>query len=555
MEENPRPNCSTSDAKEEEGVLPIPKKNDNTTQVSVAEQELMRSHLECTICKGVFLKPIHLSCGHDFCQPCLRKWKKNCAICRKSIDLELTSSTKCLESLADGYFRTTSTKDEIESREFLIQKENEREKEHRSLVNSESSSSDDDNSSETSVDSDLARRFDQLVDEAIETDDDLDGPESDSTTVGNELSENEGNNNVTVFQSLPQVDVESVQEPREEQCNDDNHNDQQPSQEHSSDIPSRLTIDDYAHLMEETDDNHLIFHPFDPVEEYDEEYINNVIEHGIPNEEYIKNVFEQGIRNEVYVEEYIKNVIEQGIIFHDEEYIQNLIHEHQSDDEESDDEQYNQEFQPFTPPDSVKLPFSPSEPPTPLHNTSLVDMVPPPQYPLEAPPSHGSSITLPYSPLSLPPLTPKDTHGMTPFSPMDAHQTTPVKETNNSNSRDFRNRLVQASNSNDSCDDEEAYREWISGNEENLVKFLKQYDNENSSQTEDKSADIEGSNNEETTGRRRRSSLRFTTDQLSILEAVYKNNQAPKKIEEWSTLCGLTNLTLTQVRSWFYRRR
>merc|ERR1712223_1093758 len=112
MEEHPRPNSNSppniefnnispqpagpSDSKEEKEDV---SNNNDTTAQEPSMDELMRIHVTCSICAGVFLKPIHLSCGHDFCQPCLRKWKKKCAICRQSIDLEVTSSNKGLESL------------------------------------------------------------------------------------------------------------------------------------------------------------------------------------------------------------------------------------------------------------------------------------------------------------------------------------------------------------------------------------------------------------------------------------------------------------------------
>ena len=51
-------------------------------------QETKADHFECPICLAVLIHPITLTCGHTFCEMCLKNnlfTQQVCPVCRKNI--------------------------------------------------------------------------------------------------------------------------------------------------------------------------------------------------------------------------------------------------------------------------------------------------------------------------------------------------------------------------------------------------------------------------------------------------------------------------------------
>mmetsp|Transcript_17438 Transcript_17438/g.16640 ORF Transcript_17438/g.16640 Transcript_17438/m.16640 type:complete len:82 (+) Transcript_17438:184-429(+) len=53
----------------------------------------MDKDFKCSICLGLYVKPITTICGHTFCQVCLFKYflsrTKNCPLCRRYLPQEI----------------------------------------------------------------------------------------------------------------------------------------------------------------------------------------------------------------------------------------------------------------------------------------------------------------------------------------------------------------------------------------------------------------------------------------------------------------------------------
>jgi len=103
---------------------------DKGVEANLKEPEIIKrvllknfeSHLSCSICSEVFIKPVKLPCMHTFCKTCIFQWernKKDCPICRakyKAVSLEDTPLLNCIEELIGS----TYTNDEKKERDELV---------------------------------------------------------------------------------------------------------------------------------------------------------------------------------------------------------------------------------------------------------------------------------------------------------------------------------------------------------------------------------------------------------------------------------------------------
>ncbi|XP_068994433.1 nuclear factor 7, brain-like [Embiotoca jacksoni] len=72
----------------------------------MAERSLLESYLSCHVCSETFRDPVSLSCSHNFCSSCLKKfWEqagnKNCPICKRKSSKEDPGVNFTLKELAD----------------------------------------------------------------------------------------------------------------------------------------------------------------------------------------------------------------------------------------------------------------------------------------------------------------------------------------------------------------------------------------------------------------------------------------------------------------------
>ena len=168
----------------------------------------LETDLKCIICQEVFVTPTSLNCGHIFCALCIRKWMQKFSAKKTSPSCPLCKVKICSYVIS---FNTANIIDNV-YKHYLSEEEKSRRKRHeeeRAEQFAQSQCMDDNgnedldeldpgiriydysSSSESSVDSDLARRFDQLVDQAIETDEDLDNLDTLSTTRDDQSLRNE----------------------------------------------------------------------------------------------------------------------------------------------------------------------------------------------------------------------------------------------------------------------------------------------------------------------------------------------------------------------------
>ncbi|XP_068994443.1 nuclear factor 7, brain-like [Embiotoca jacksoni] len=74
----------------------------------MAERALLESFLSCHVCSETFRDPVSLSCSHNFCSSCLKKfWEqagnKNCPICKRKSSKEEPGVNFTLKELADSF--------------------------------------------------------------------------------------------------------------------------------------------------------------------------------------------------------------------------------------------------------------------------------------------------------------------------------------------------------------------------------------------------------------------------------------------------------------------
>lgn len=55
----------------------------------VGLSESMAKHMSCSICLGIYCKPVETQCGHTFCQQCIKQWinqnNNSCPQCRQQL--------------------------------------------------------------------------------------------------------------------------------------------------------------------------------------------------------------------------------------------------------------------------------------------------------------------------------------------------------------------------------------------------------------------------------------------------------------------------------------
>ncbi|XP_068994522.1 nuclear factor 7, brain-like [Embiotoca jacksoni] len=89
---------------------------------------LVESYLSCHVCSETFRDPVSLSCSHNFCSSCLKKfWEqagnKNCPICKRKSSKENPGLNLSLKELADSFAGRQRTS----SPEMAKEKEKEKE--------------------------------------------------------------------------------------------------------------------------------------------------------------------------------------------------------------------------------------------------------------------------------------------------------------------------------------------------------------------------------------------------------------------------------------------
>ena len=60
-------------------------------QINFIEREKLEKYLICPICQDIFDEPMRITCGHTFCDTCLKKWEKKsgnnkCPLCREDYE-------------------------------------------------------------------------------------------------------------------------------------------------------------------------------------------------------------------------------------------------------------------------------------------------------------------------------------------------------------------------------------------------------------------------------------------------------------------------------------
>ncbi|XP_068994428.1 nuclear factor 7, brain-like [Embiotoca jacksoni] len=94
----------------------------------MAERALLESFLSCHVCSETFRDPVSLSCSHNFCSSCLKKfWEqagnKNCPICKRKSSKEDPGVHFTLKELADlfaGRQKSGSSETENEQKKMEV---------------------------------------------------------------------------------------------------------------------------------------------------------------------------------------------------------------------------------------------------------------------------------------------------------------------------------------------------------------------------------------------------------------------------------------------------
>ncbi|KAK2721945.1 hypothetical protein QYM36_002494 [Artemia franciscana] len=97
---------------------------DKSVEGNLKERDILKkvllntfeSHLSCSICSEVLIKPVKLPCMHRFCKTCIfqREWnQKDCPICRakyETVSLEDTLLVGCIEELIGSTYTNNEKK-------------------------------------------------------------------------------------------------------------------------------------------------------------------------------------------------------------------------------------------------------------------------------------------------------------------------------------------------------------------------------------------------------------------------------------------------------------
>ncbi|XP_061573826.1 nuclear factor 7, ovary-like [Cololabis saira] len=97
----------------------------------MAEKTLLKDFLSCHVCLEIFKDPVSLSCSHNFCSSCLKKfWEeaknRNCPICKRKSSKGEPGVSFSLKELADSFAETqtggSSETEKEEKREEVCKK-------------------------------------------------------------------------------------------------------------------------------------------------------------------------------------------------------------------------------------------------------------------------------------------------------------------------------------------------------------------------------------------------------------------------------------------------